>query len=172
MGSLILSSGFWCAQDFVCALQDRSLIPPVLWKSNNQIPLGFKVRFPGDSQSLYWVLSLGSLTWGSEPSQQRQNFFGIIVLQFVDHPPIRYAIWFYCDCAPPTILLWLLLCLWTWGIISGGFQCPPVNGFSTASCNFGALGGGDEHTSFYSTILNWKSQVIPCKALKTVPIDK
>ena len=35
-----------------------------------------------------------------------------------------------------------------------GFQCPSVNGCSTASCNFGVLTGGDESTSFYSAILN------------------
>ena len=38
----------------------------------------------------------------------------------------------------------------------GGFQCPFVAGCSTASCDFGALAGGDEHTSFYSAILNQK----------------
>jgi len=38
----------------------------------------------------------------------------------------------------------------------GGFQCPSVAGCSTASCDFGALAGGDEHTSFYSAILNQK----------------
>ena len=36
----------------------------------------------------------------------------------------------------------------------GGFQHPPVDGYSTASYNFGALTGGDEHTSFCSTISN------------------
>ena len=36
----------------------------------------------------------------------------------------------------------------------GGFQHVPVDGFSTASCNFGALAGGDEYMSFYSAILN------------------
>ena len=36
----------------------------------------------------------------------------------------------------------------------GGFQCPPVDGCSTVSCNFGALEGRDEHTSFYSSLLN------------------
>ena len=30
----------------------ESLFPPVLWKSYNQIPLIFKVRFSGDSHSL------------------------------------------------------------------------------------------------------------------------
>ena len=38
----------------------------------------------------------------------------------------------------------------------GGFQHSPANGCSIASCSFVALGGGDEHMSFYSTILNWK----------------
>ena len=40
----------WHAQDFVCALQEWSLFPPVLWKSYNQILLAFKVRLSGDSK--------------------------------------------------------------------------------------------------------------------------
>ena len=67
-------------------------VSPVLWKSYDQIPLAFKVRFPGDSQFFCQVPRLGSLTWGSEPSQQWENFFGIIVLQFVGHPPGGYGI--------------------------------------------------------------------------------
>ena len=35
-------------------------------------------------------------------------------------------------------------------IFFGGLQHPPVNGCSTASCNFGALAGGDEHASLPS----------------------
>ena len=35
----------------------------------------------------------------------------------------------------------------------GGFQCPPVDGCSVATCGFAALAGGYEHTSFYSAIL-------------------
>ena len=66
--------------------------PPVLWKFCNQIPLAFKVRFPGESQSFCQVSRLGSLTWGSKPSQQWENFFGVIVLQFVGHPPRGYGI--------------------------------------------------------------------------------
>ena len=34
----------------------------------------------------------------------------------------------------------------------GGIQHSPVDGCSAVSCNFGVL-AGDEHTSFYSTIL-------------------
>ena len=53
------------------------------------------------------------------------KFFGVIVLQFVGHPPSWYGIWFYCDCAPPTILVQLLLCLWTWGIFFWWFPVSP-----------------------------------------------
>ena len=38
----------------------------------------------------------------------------------------------------------------------GVFQHLPASVCSTASCDFGALAGGDEHTSFYCVILNWK----------------
>ena len=38
----------------------------------------------------------------------------------------------------------------------GGFQHPPIDGCATASCNFDALTGGDEYTSFYSAMLIWK----------------
>ena len=48
--------------------------------------LAFKVRFPGDSQSLCQIPRFGSLLWALELSQQHENFFGIVVLQFVDRP--------------------------------------------------------------------------------------
>ena len=35
----------------------------------------------------------------------------------------------------------------------GGFQHPPVDGFSAASCDFGVLTGEDEYTSLYSAVL-------------------
>ena len=41
-----------------------------------------------------------------------------------------------------------------WGIFFGRSQHPPVDGCSTARCDFGAFEGGDEHMSFYSAILN------------------
>ena len=63
-----------------------------LWKFCNQIPLSFKVRFPGDSQFLCWIPRLESLMWGLETSRQCENMFGISVLQFVDHPPGGYGI--------------------------------------------------------------------------------
>ena len=128
----------------------ESLFPPVLWESCNQIQMGFRVIFPEDSQALCQVLRLGSLMWGSKPSQYWENIFVIIVLQFVGHPLGKYEIWFYHGSAPPTISLQLLY-LWMWSIFFGRFQCPSVDGCSTA---FGALAEGDERTSFYSAILN------------------
>ena len=76
----------------------ESLFPTDLWKFCNQILLGFKISVSGNSQTLSWVCRLGSLTWGSEPSQT------------VGELP-----WHYCSpvCVSPTrqvrdlILSWL-----------------------------------------------------------------
>ena len=43
---------------------------------------------------------------------------------------------------------------WMWGIFFGEFQCPPVDDCSAVSCDYGALTGESELTSFYSAILN------------------
>ena len=101
----------------VCPPRVECLFPPVLSKSCIQIPLVFKVWFSRNSSSHCQTSRLGRLTWGSEPSLQWVDFCGISVLQFVSQPPSSYGIWFYCDCAPRTISLWLLLCLWIRGII-------------------------------------------------------
>ena len=118
----------------------ESLSHSVLWKSCKSIPLGFKVRYPGYLYSICWISRLGSLTWGSEPSQQCENIFGIIVLQFMGHPPSRYGMWFYCDYTPPTISLQLLLCPWIFFFFAG-FLCPSISGCVIASCDFGVLTG-------------------------------
>ena len=138
----------------VCPPRVESLFPPVLSKSCNQIPLAFKVWFSSNSSSRCQTPRLGSLMWGSEPSLQWVDFCGISALQFVSHPPSSYGIWFYCDCAPPTVSFQLLLCLCMWGIFSDEFQCLPVDDCSAVSCDSRALARGSEHTSFYSAILN------------------
>ena len=143
-----------CTLLCVCPPRVESLFPPVLLKSCNQIPLAFKVWFFGNSYSFCCTPRLGNLTWGSEPSLQWVDLCGIIVLQFVSHPPSGYGIRFYCDCTPPTISLQLLLCLWMWDIFSGEFQRLPVDDCSAVSCDSGALARGRECTSFYSAILN------------------
>ena len=56
------------------------------------MPLAFQVIFPRDSQSLGLIPRLGSLMWGLEPSQQWENFFDIIVPQFVGGPRGEYRI--------------------------------------------------------------------------------
>ena len=137
----------------VCPPRVGSLFPPVLSKSCNQFHLGFKVWFSINSSSRCWTPRLGSLTWGSEPSLQWVDFSGINVRQSVSHPPSSYGIWFYSDCVPPTVSLWLLLCLWMWGIFFGEFQCLPFDDCPAASCDSGVLLRGSESTSFYSTIL-------------------
>ena len=81
VGSLLLSPESWCTQGF--SVSSKSLFPPVLWKFYNQIPLTFK---SGDSQSLCQSPRLRSLMCILEPSQQCENFFDIIVLQFLGHP--------------------------------------------------------------------------------------
>ena len=88
----------------VCSLRLESLFLQSCGSLYNQIPLAFKFRFPGVSQSLCWIPRLGSLTWGSEISQQWENFFGITFLQPVGHLPGRYEVWFYRECAPPSRL--------------------------------------------------------------------
>ena len=149
-----------CTLLYVCPPRVESLFPPALLKSCSQILLPLKAWFSGNSSSCCRTPRLASLTWGSEPSLQGVDFCGIIVLQFVNHPPSSYGIWVYCDCAPPTISLQLLLCLWMWGIFFGEFQCLPVNDCSAVSCDSGVLTRWSECMSFCSTILNQSSPLI------------
>ena len=142
-----------CTLLCVCPPRVESLFCPVLSKSCNQIPLAFKVWFSRNSSSRCRTPRLGSLMWGSEPSLQWVDFCGISVLQFVSHQPSSYGIWIYCDCAPPTISLWLLLCLWMWGIFFGEFQCLPIDDCSAFSCDFSALARGSESSP--STPPSW-----------------
>ena len=55
-----------------------------------------------------------------------------------------------CDFTPPTILLGLIICPWTWGNFLCGSQHLPLNGCLAVSCNFGVLAGEHECKSFYS----------------------
>ena len=83
-------------------------------------------------------------------------------------------LWYYCFpvCGSPTRWVWDLILSWLHPsyclaeasslsldvehLFFGGLQHPPIDGCSTASCNFGALIGGGEYMSFYSAILIWK----------------
>ena len=92
MGALLLSAESWCTQVLFVPLESGVSVSVSLVEVLSSNPAGLMVRFPGDSQYLSWILRLGSLMWGSESSQQWENFFGIIVLQFVSHPPNGYGI--------------------------------------------------------------------------------
>ena len=83
VGSLLLSPGSWCTQGFVCALQES--VTPVLCKFCNQIPLTFKVTFPGGFQSFCQIPRLVNLLWALKLLQQCENFLGVIVLQSVGY---------------------------------------------------------------------------------------
>ena len=86
----------------------------------------------GGSQSLCQIPRLGNLLWVLELSQQCENILGIILrfvclcggsgswcTQVLFEPSeclVGMGFGLNCSFAPPTILLGLLLCPWTWGI--------------------------------------------------------
>ena len=81
VGSVFLSFQPWCAQSFVYVCQEWCLCFPQSCEGSwSQIPLAFKIRFPGHSQPLGCISWLGSLMWGLGPSQQCKDFFDVIVL--------------------------------------------------------------------------------------------
>ena len=96
----------------VCPPRKEFLFLPVLWGSCHQVLLAFKAKCSG--RSLPWCQDprLWSLTWNSELSLPWEHLCNTTVFWFVDCPPSGYRLWFYHDCTPPTVSLWLLLCLW------------------------------------------------------------
>ena len=68
-----------------------------LWKFCNPVPLAFKGKFPGGSQSLCWIPRLGNLLCTLELSEQCENFFDVIVLQIV----CWVALWWGSQATPP-----------------------------------------------------------------------
>ena len=89
----LLFPGSLCTQGFVDVLQDF-LFPLVLWMFCNQIPLSYKVRFPGDSQFLCWLPRLGSPMWGA------RTFITVWGL-----------LWYTCSpvCGSPILWVWNLI---------------------------------------------------------------
>ena len=81
MGWLLLSPGSWCAPGFVVLSQN--LFPQSCGVSVIKYHWPSKSNSYGGSQSLCLIPRLGNLLWALEFLQQCENFFGIIVLQFV-----------------------------------------------------------------------------------------
>ena len=152
----IHSNGVTAPLFCLCSLRLESLFPPVLWKPYNQIPLALSTRFPRNSQSLCRISRLGSLKWCSELSQSARTPLVLLFSSlWVTHlAGMRFD---FMVIAPQLPSCSHFFFVFGRGIsFSGGFQCPPVVGCSAAGCSFGALTGGDNHTSFYSAILNQK----------------
>ena len=132
-------------QHFVWALQESSLCFPQ--SHGSEIPLAFKIRFLGDSQSQCWILMLGSLMQGLEPSQQWENINRCYYSPVYGSPTWQAWDW---------VLSWLcpsyhLVAASSFSLDVGhhfwcvaAFSCRQV---FKASCDFGAFSGGDEDTS-------------------------
>ena len=97
-----------CETLCVSSKSEVSVFPSPV-SSCNQALLAFKTKCFGSSSPWCQILRLGSLMWGSELSCLWENFCSIIILQFVDGPPVGCGIWLYCECTPPTVLPWFLL---------------------------------------------------------------
>ena len=135
---------------YVCALQEWSLY---FRQSCNQIQLTFKVIFPGDFSPFDG--SSGCEAWCGAQNLHNSGRTSLVLLfsnLWVIYP-VGVGLGFIMIAASPASL--------NMGVsfFLGGFQHPPVNGCSTASCNSGAFSRGDEHTFFCSTILNQSCQL-------------
>ena len=130
-----------------------SLFPPVLSKSCNQFPLGFKV----DS---LWIPPpvAGPPCWEAWRGAQNLHSSGwtSVVYVFaslsVTHPPVMGFDF--------TLIVPLLPSHCGFSFVFGcgvsffgEFQCLPVDDCPAASCDSGVLARGGESTSFYSAIL-------------------
>ena len=167
LGSPLLSPGFWCAQGFVCALQES--VSPVLCKfwqlyggvNGNLLQEGLCHTQVCCTQSPY-PCGRPLLTHASAGDTQTQVWICLCEVS---------GSWYVQDLFESSKCLWwvwnfilnlispLLLSCWGFSfalghVVSffGGIQHPPVDSCSAASCNFGFLTGEDEHISFYSTI--------------------
>ena len=165
--SLLLSPGSWCAQAFVCALQEP--VSPVLCKfwrlyggvDSDLLQEGLchtqvyytQSPYPcsrplltrtssGDTQTQFWLsLCEVSGSWCAqglfEPSEHLWRVWGLILNAF-----------------SPLLLSYLgfSFALGCGVSFFGGTQHSPVDGCSAVSCNFGVLTEVDEHMSSYSIL--------------------
>ena len=137
----------------LCPPRLESLFPSVLWKAYNQIPLALKARSLGIPSP--FVGSPGWETWCGVQNLHSSARTSLVLLfsnLWVTHLAgmgfdLIMIVPFLPSCCG---FFFVFAC----ELSSFGFQHPPVNGCSTASCNFGSLPGGEERTSFYSAILN------------------
>ena len=157
MGSLLLSSGSWCAQNFACALQDWSLCfhqssgSPIIKSHCSLRPDSLAIPSP-------FVRSQGWEAWHGLENLHNSARTSLVLFfssLWVTH---LEGMGFDCIVIAPFLPSCCGFVVFGRGVsFIGEFWHPPIDGSSTASCNFGAFAGGDEHASFYATILKWKS---------------
>ena len=139
----------------MCPQRLESLFPPVLWKAYNQTPLALKARF----------LRIPT------PFVGLSGFPAFTIAVFRTFTVVRELLWYYCSsvCGSPTRHVWDLILSWlhtSYHLAAASFSLDmgyifwwvlalSINGCSTASCDFGALAGGDVHMSYYA-MLNWR----------------
>ena len=143
---------------FVCALQDWSLC---FLQSCGSLTIKSCCPSRSDSQGIPspFVQSLSWEPWHGVLNLHNSGRASLVLIFF--------------SCGSPTWWVWGLILSWLWpsyhlaeasSSVDVGylfffrFQHPHLSGCSTASCDFGALKGGDEHISFYSTILSRKPE--------------
>ena len=168
LGSLVLSPGSWCTQDFPCVLQES--VSPVLCKFW-QLYGGVNGDLLQNGLCHSQVCYTQSLCPCSRPllthtsigdTQTLKGRSGSVSVESHGLQKLLFepseCFWWVWGLILNVILSLLLSCLGFsfalgWGVsLFSGFQHSPFDGYSEASCNFGVLAGEDECTSFYPAI--------------------
>ena len=116
IGSLLLSSGSWCMQNFVCALQDWSLC---FFQSCGSLTI--KSCWPQDQIPWRFPVPLSDAQAGKPDVGFRTFTAGQELLWYYCSPVCGSPTWWLWDLIllwlhTPTMSLQLLICLWMWDI--------------------------------------------------------
>ena len=154
LGSLLLSSGSCCIR-FCCALQEStsqscvssgsSVVGLMVTSSKRSyvIPRSTAPRGPALAAVHCWPIHLQETLKHSSGSVS-VNLWVLVCTRFVWALQVSLAAMGFdskCDFSPPTMMVGLLLCPWTWSIFF--WLDSSVDGYSAMSYNFGALPGED-----------------------------
>ena len=155
---IAIASHNGCVQGFVCALKDWSLCFPQSYES-----LIFKFHWASRSDSLGipspFVRSPGWEAWRGVLNLQDSRTSSVLLFSSLWVTHLAGMGFDFIVIVP--LLPYSCNFFFVFGhgaYVFGRFQGPPDSGCSTVSCDVGALVGGNEHTFFYSAILNWKGQ--------------
>ena len=176
-GSLLISPGSWCTQDFVCAFQES--VSPVLCKfwwlygrvNGNLLQEGLchthvcctQSTCPcsrpllthtstGDTQALKGrsgSVFVGSTGMHKVLFESSEHLWWVWALILKMIPPLLPSFWGFSFALGCGVSFF------------GGIQNPPDNRCLAASCNCGVLMGEDVHTSFYFAVLCHKCTSLP-----------